>query len=512
MKQLWFGLLILCAAPLTAQQMDPNMPGMQHGAPAQMPGDMHHPSPANKPAQRETQSERDSEAQQEAQPLQAAPAQSIARDVLHLQEQENLAARTGGDLPAPELLTDVATRAPITLGQWQQWAESKNPTLMQAHALQERSQQQGRQAAMLPNPTIGYSGDHIRGGSYGGGEQGAFVQQTIVTGGKLGLRRDVYTQQAAADGIGVEEQTYRVRGDVGRAFYRALAAQAVVAARQRLVKVAGDAVETSHHMANLGQVDSPDVLQAEVEAEQAKIDYVDAQREYLQRFRVLAALAGQPELPISPLAGDLEQVPNLNADDAVSKALAESPSVKRAQQQANVAAAEVKATKREPIPNLTVQAGEWYSGEKLDGTNKQAGWMSFAQAGVEVPLWNRNQGATAAASADVARAQAEITRTQLQLRQTAEPLAQQYLAARFQAERYRDQLLPRAQRAYELYNMKYQQMAAAYPQVLVSQRTLFQLQISYLHALEQEWVSAVGLENYTLRGGLNKPTQGEENE
>jgi cobalt-zinc-cadmium efflux system outer membrane protein len=472
MKLTWFVFLTICAAPLAAQQMDPNMPGMSHAP--------------------------------------AAP--SSARDVLHLQEAENPSARTGGDLPAPELLMDVASRKAIALNQWQRWAESNNPTLAQARAVQQRSQGRGQQAALLPNPTIGYSGDHIRGGSYGGGEQGAFIQQTIVMGGKLGLRSDVYKQQAAADGIGIEEQTYRVRGDVARGFYRALAAQAVVAMRQRLLQIAEDSVETSHHMANLGQVDSPDVLQAEVEAEQAKMDYVDAQREYLQRFRVLAAVSGQTDLPVSPLVGELEQVPTLNADDAVAKVLAESPSLKRAQQEATAAAAALKSAKREPIPNLTVQAGEWYSGEKLDGTNKQAGWMSFAQAGVEVPLWNRNQGATAAAGADMAHAQAEIARTQLQLQKDAEPLAQQYLSARFQAERYRDQLLPRAQRAYELYTVKYQQMAAAYPQVLVSQRTLFQLQIAYLHALEQEWVSVVGLQNYTLHGGLNKPMQGEENE
>jgi len=170
----------------------------------------------------------------------------------------------------------------------------------------------------------------------------------------------------------------------------------------------------------------------------------------------------------------------------------------------------VKSAKREPVPNLTVQAGEWYSGEQLNGSNKPAGWMSFAQAGMEVPLWNRNQGGTAAASAELAHAQAEVTRTQLRLRQDAEPLAQQYLSARFQVERYRTELIPRAQRAYDLYNLKYQQMAAPYPQVLMSQRTLFNLQIAYLHALEQEWVSAVSLQNFTLRGGLDKPASMQE--
>ena len=53
--------------------------------------------------------------------------------------------------------------------------------------------------------------------------------------------------------------------------------------------------------------------------------------------------------------------------------------------------------------------------------------------------------------------------------------------------------------------MKYQQMASAYPQVLVSQRTLFQLQIAYLTALNTEWSTAISLQNATLTGGLDTP-------
>jgi cobalt-zinc-cadmium efflux system outer membrane protein len=436
---------------------------------------------------------------------------SSSRDTLHLQEAENPTQHTGDDVAAPELLADAAKRTPLSLQQLQAWAEQNNPTLKQAAAIKQRSEQQGRQAGLPPNPTIGYSGEHIRGGSYHGGEEGAFVQQTVVLGGKLGLRQDVYRQQAASDRIGVDEQTYRLHADVQRAFYRALTAQAMVDVRHKMLGLAADAVDTAHHLANLGQADAPDVLQAEVELEQAKIDYVDAQREYLQQFAMLSALCNQPSLLVSPLAGELENVPDLNADVTVAKLLAESPAVQRAQQDVTVAEARLKQSKRESVPNLTVQAGEWYSGERLDGINKPAGWMGFAQAGVEVPLWNRNQGNTGAAKADVARAQADVTRTQLSLKQSAESLAQGYLAARFQAERYRTQLIPRAQRAYELYGMKYQQMAAAYPQVLTSQRTLFNLQIAYLHALEKEWMNAVSLQNYALRGSLEQPMNDNDN-
>ncbi|SEC41037.1 TolC family protein [Terriglobus roseus] len=433
---------------------------------------------------------------------------SIRRDTLHLQEAEAPTMQTGDDSPAPELLKEAEANAPLTLQQLEDLATANNPTLKQAAALRQRSQAQARQAALPPNPTVGYSGEHIRGGSYGGGEQGAFVQQDIVLGGKLGLRREVYQQAAKADAIGIEQQAIRVRADVQRVFYQALAAQSAVSVRKQLMSVALDTIESIHTLANLGQADAPDVLQAEVEAEQTKIDYVDAQRDYLQRFHMLAALCGQNSIPLAKLTGDLESIPDLNADQAVAKLLANSPDVQRAQQEVAVAEAQRTSAKREPVPDLKVQAGLWNSGDQLSDPTKRAGWMGFAQVGVELPLWNRNQGNKAAAEAELSHAKSDITRTQLQLQQRAQPLVQSYLAARFEAERYRTQLLPRALRAYELYAMKYQSMAAPYPQVLMSQRTLAQLRMAYLHALEKEWMGLIGLQNYTLGGGLDAPVSG----
>ena len=93
----------------------------------------------------------------------------------------------------------------------------------------------------------------------------------------------------------------------------------------------------------------------------------------------------------------------------------------------------------------------------------------------------------------------------LSLHQQAEPLVQMYLSSKFEADRYRTQLIPRAARAYQLYLQKYQSMAMAYPQVLVSQRTLFQLQASYIQALSGAWQNAIALQHYTLKGGLDAP-------
>jgi cobalt-zinc-cadmium efflux system outer membrane protein len=439
----------------------------------------------------------------------STPQQSQSPDThatMTLQEPENPERKTGSNLPAPELLKDVAARTPMALADFEALADANNPTLKQANAFVRRSQEQARQAGLYPNPSIGYQGEQIRGGSYGGGEQGGFVQQTVVLGGKLGLRRNIYDQQKRSDQIGVEEQTYRVHGDVQQAFYDALTAQATVQLRQRLLGVSLDAVETVHQLANVGQADAPDILQTEVEAEQAKVDYVTAQRQYLQAFRTLTALAGKGNLPVSPLQGELEKTPDLNAEQIVDSVVADSPTVKRAQQEAAVAQARLKDAKRESVPDLQLRAGEQYNGEQVSqNPTKAAGAQSFASAGINIPLWNRNQGNVGAAKAEIERAEQDVTRAQLSLRQQAAPLAQSYLSAQFEADRYKTQLIPRAARAYELYLKKYQNMAQAYPQVLVSQRTLFQLQISYLMALHDVWRSAIALQNYTLSGGLDTP-------
>jgi cobalt-zinc-cadmium efflux system outer membrane protein len=338
MKQLRIAA-IFCATTWWASAQQQSMPGMNMQSPQdmQMPKDMQTPTQNNPAAGSESQSMQNSEHQQKKQqglkPGPESDQQSTSHDTMTLQEPENESGKTGQDLPAPELLNDVAKRTPMDVDDFVSMAEKSNPTLGQARSFVRRSDQQGRQAGMWPNPLIGYNGDHIRGGEYGGGEQGAYLQQEIVLGGKLGLRRNIYKQEAQANQIGLDEQTYRVRDSVQQAFYRALTSQALVVVRQRLLKVAADAVETAHQLANVGQADAPDVLQAEVESEQAKVDYVHAQREYLQNFHTLAAVAGAQSLAVSPLKGDLEHPPEINPDEQIANIIAHSPTVKRTEQQ-----------------------------------------------------------------------------------------------------------------------------------------------------------------------------------
>ena len=66
-------------------------------------------------------------------------------------------------------------------------------------------------------------------------------------------------------------------------------------------------------------------------------------------------------------------------------------------------------------------------------------------------------------------------------------------------------MIPKAMRAYQMYLSNYRQMAAAYPQVIISQRTWFQLQVSYVETLEHLWRDAIALQHFTLTDGLQAP-------
>jgi outer membrane protein, heavy metal efflux system len=409
---------------------------------------------------------------------------------------------------APVAAAQSATSpAPVlTLDQLQQIALANNPTLAQAQSGVRAAAGRTRQAGLLPNPTIGYMGEEIRGGSFGGGQQGVFVQQDVILGGKPGLARKVLAAEGDQAAAEAGEQRLRVENGVRIAFYQSLAAQEMVETRARLSVLAQDAVETTRQLFNVGQADQPDILQAQVEADQAALAVLTEQQEQLRAWRVLAAVVGQPELPFARLTGNLAGLPDVNAEQILQTILRDSPAVKIAQLGVTRADAEIASARRATVPDLFVRAGYANNLEQLNpGQPQSVGSEAFAELGVNLPIFNRNQGNIAAATADRERAAAEVQRVSLVLRQMAAPVLQDYAGSRAVAQQYRSSTLPHARQAYDLYLQKYNEGAAAYPQVLIAQRTLFQLESSYVAALENVQINAATLQGLLLTDGLDLP-------
>jgi cobalt-zinc-cadmium efflux system outer membrane protein len=411
-------------------------------------------------------------------------------------------------ISAPSLAQSSASdQKTISLEELQQMALQHNPTLAQAAANVRAAEARKKQSGLYPNPTAGYVGEEIRGGSFRGGEQGFFVQQDIVTAGKLGLNRNIFEQERKQAGTEADEQKLRVMTNVRLAYVQALAAQQTLELRQNLAKLAQDAIETSHQLANVGQADTPDVLEAEVEGQQADLAVTFAEQNQQRVWNELAAVVGDPKLHLMRLDGNLEEMPALDAEELVEKLVSESPAVKIAELGVKKAEASLARAKREPIPDLQLRAGMQQNRELLETTGRPTGLQGFAEVGVQIPIFNRNQGNVSTSKADVDRAQREVERIKLALRERAASVVQSYKYSQTAATRYKNQMIPRAQQAYDMYSKKYQQMAAAYPQVLIAQRTLMQLEVSYINALESFATNSVALQAYLLTVGLEAPSQ-----
>ncbi|MDP9171019.1 MAG: TolC family protein [Acidobacteriota bacterium] len=398
------------------------------------------------------------------------------------------------------IVAPVASAAPtgLHLEDFEKLALANNPAIAQGEAQVRASAGLARQAGLYPNPTAGYYGDEIRGGYYGGGKQGGFISQTIVTGGKLRAARrvaELATEEAKTTG---EAQRLRLLNNVRLVFYQALAAQRLVEVRQSLAGLAADAAQTSRQLANVGQADRPDVLQAEVEQQQAVVSLAIAQQNLRALWRTLAAVTGRLDLPQTRVEGDLEAVPELNYDEWLATTLRDSPRMKLAQQAADRAEASVAQARKVPIPDLQLYGNLTQNYEPQETTHKPIGLNGGVQIGVQLPIFNRNQGGIAAARGESEAARQEVVRVKLQIVRDVAGLFRDYDSARATVRQYREEMLPRAEQAYQLYEANYKKMAAAYPQALIAQRTLFQLQVDYVQALESAWQSALEIRGLGL--------------
>ncbi len=383
-------------------------------------------------------------------------------------------------------------------------ATSHNPTLDQAQRALEAARGRERQSGLYPNPTVGYEGEEIRGGVYGGGEQGFFVQQPIILGGKLGLNRKVGAGEVKQRQAEAEAQRHRVENDVRVAYYHTLAAQEKLAIERDLVAIAESTVRIVHQLGNVGQADETEILEAEAEEQRMEIAAGVAEHRLRRQWTMLVSVVGVPSLPEGSVAGQIDaELASLDERQLLTSLLVASPEVQSAKAGVERAEAALRRARHEPIPDLTFKGGLQQNYEPLNAAaGREVGLQGFAEIGLHLRMWDRNQGGIAAARADLEVAQGEVTRVDLALRRRSAMYTEDYRSARLTAERYRVEILPRLERAYRLMTAQYGEMTASFVRVLNLQHMLYENETGYIDALEHAWTSSIALNGFLLEGGL----------
>ena len=195
---------------------------------------------------------------------------------------------------SPSTSHQLASRAtPLTLANLEGIAFQHNPTLAAAAARMNVARGRQLQAGLYPNPVVGYHATEI--GNLGtAGQQGAFVSQRFITGGKLRLDQAIAGKELDEAHFRFHAQEQRVLSDVRVRFYDALVAGRRVDLTEELARIGDGLVKATEKLFEARQGTENDLLQAEIRADESQILLGNARHQHVEAWRRMVAVAGVP--------------------------------------------------------------------------------------------------------------------------------------------------------------------------------------------------------------------------
>lgn len=403
--------------------------------------------------------------------------------------------------PEPETLPPAVLRpvvvGALTLADLEQMALSANPSVARAASLVEAARGNWVQVGLPPNPSVGYEGQQI--GSRGLAEQhGVYVGQEFVRGKKLGLNREVAAQEVARAEHQLAAQQQRVLTDVRVAFYQVLIAQRQEKLTGDLHGIAAEGVKTAETLLMGKEVGKVDLVQAQLELENADILVQNALNRVRAAWQTLASVVGNPNLPPQSLEGDVEEeAPAYDFQGSLERLLGSSPEIAAAAADVERARWAAERARVEPTPNVTVQG-------LINWRDNGIGGRSDAgiTVGVPLPIWNRNQGGVVQAAQQAVAAERALQQVELSLQNRLAPVYERYASALNQVTKYRTRILPGAQESLTLMRQRYKAGETDYVNLLTAQRTYSQTNLNYLESLRELKSAEAQINGLLLSGSL----------
>jgi cobalt-zinc-cadmium efflux system outer membrane protein len=358
------------------------------------------------------------------------------------------------------------------------------------------------QAGLRPNPMVDVSGMR----------EAAGPMNSFMVGGSLPLelyhRRDRRVEVAEAEVRVAEleqaERERRLRQDVELAFGEILAALRNLQFTNELLALNREALQLTQARADQGAAPTLDADLLRVEVNRIDALRLDLEARLGVAVLELKSLAGLPPEETLRLRGSLEtEPPAIAQEEAVARALETRPDVLAARAMEAAAAARLKQAETEGRPDATVSANYQRSDSGFDVNGftstgqlrRVQGIFHLFTVGVSVswPVRNRNQGAVAAAAAELEAARRR--------REYAELIARREVAAAFLARAkaaesldvYRQGVRGQAQQNLAVIRRVYELGRSQLLDVIGEQRRFIDVELGYTEALNRHYQAAARL-------------------
>ena len=400
---------------------------------------------------------------------------------------------------SPEEVIPKVAEHRLSLSDLEQMALVSNPSITKASALVGAARGNWLQVGLLPNPTVGYEGQQL--GSGGQAEQhGVMIGQEFVRGGKLRLNRAVAEQELSKAMQTLSIQQQKVLTDVRITFYQVLLAQRQIDLTENLVQIAAQGAKAVDALFKGKEGTRADVLQAQLEVENARVLATNARNRHQSAWRGLCAVTGNPHLPPQALAGDAYAPPReFDFEQTLTRMQSISPEMDAARSEISRARFALERANAEPIPNVSVQGLFNFVDNGVSDGGPDAG-ISIS---MPIPVFNKNQGASLQAEHEIMAAEQAMAQLSLGFQARLAPTFERFANARNQVQRYREAILPAAQESLDLTRQAYQAGESGFLALLTAQRTFFQTNLNYLESLRQLRTAEAEIEGLLLMDSLN---------
>ncbi|MCA9218337.1 MAG: TolC family protein [Planctomycetales bacterium] len=384
----------------------------------------------------------------------------------------------------------------LTLADFEGIAIQNNPTVASAAARMNAARGNQVQAGLYPNPVVGYHGVEmgLRGTS---GQQGGFISQRFITGGKLGLDQAIAGKEIDEAHFRFHAQEQRILSDVRVRFYDALVAQRRVMLMKELAQIGDKLVSATEKLIEGRQGTENDLLQAEIRSDESHILLDNAVNQEVEAWRRLVAVIGLPTMKKSPVTGELDgDLPILEWESCYARVLNGNPALQAARMRVDRARIVIQRAKKEPIPNIDLSVSHRHHNVTDDN-------VTNVQVGIPIPVLNRNQGNIRNAEAEWVRACNEVKRIELDLQDRLAVAYRRYANARQQADRYSNRMVPRAKRSLKLVTDAYEKGQVEYLTLLTAQQTYLQVNLSYLDSIRELRAASSVIDGQLLTDSLS---------
>jgi cobalt-zinc-cadmium efflux system outer membrane protein len=378
----------------------------------------------------------------------------------------------------------------LSLPDLQRLAIANSPLLRQAAAQVEAARGAAVQAGLYPNPTFGYE-TNTAGTGATAGYQGAFLDQTIKTAGKLKLARAAAVMDLRNAELAFRRTQADLASQVRAGYFAVLVAQENLKVSLALARFTDEVYRVQVDQVRFAQAAPYELAQLRVLTIQTRAALVQARNRYTSAWKQLAATLGLPGMCPTELAGRVDMpIPVYCYEQVLAWVLSKHTDVLTALNTVQRERYNLRLAQMMPIPDVEVGLAVM-----KDFTTPPFAVVENITVGVQLPVWDRNQGNILQAQANLLRAVEESHRVRNDLTARLAEAFERYQNNRVILEYYRNQILPDQVRAYRGAYERHQQEPdkVGFADIVNAQQILAGSIATYIGTLGDLWTAVVDI-------------------